>query len=96
MKNTYWNKNGAEQQKYEELLTAVHNGWNWTKKTESIFHSYYRYFNDGDFPGWAKKDWSLRRYGRFGWELNEKGLELQEQRVTEAIISEWKRLQKKN
>lgn len=96
MKNMYWNGNGAEQEKYKELLTAVRNGWNWTKKTESIFHSYYRYFNDGDFPGWAKKDWNLRKYGRFGWELNEKGLELQEQRVTEAIMSEWKRLQKKN
>lgn len=94
--NTYWNGNGAEQKKYEELMQAVHNGWNWTKRTENIFHSYYRYFNDGDFPGWARGDWSLRVHDLWGWKLSQKGLEAQEQRITEAILAEYARLQKKH
>ena len=95
MENTYWNNNGAEQEKYDELREAVRNGYNWTQKTENVFHSYYRYFNDGDFPGWAKRNWSLRQYGRWGWELNEEGLKMQEQRITEAILKEYERYQKK-
>ena len=94
MQNTYWNNNGAEQAKYAELKKAVQSGWAYSKKTEQAFHSYYRYFNDGDFPGWARGNWKLRKMGHFGWELNDAGLEMQEQRVTEAILSEYKRLTK--
>ena len=91
MERTYWGHNGAEQAKYDEMLAS---DWEFNSRNDSVFYHYYRYFNDGDFPGWARKDWSLRRYGRFGWELNEKGLEMQEQRVTEAILREYKRFQK--
>lgn len=87
----YWEKSGAEQSKYDEMIQC---GWEFTKKSEAVFHSYYRYFNDGDFPGWARGDWSLRRMGRFGWELNDKGLKAQEDRITEAIAAEYKRFSK--
>lgn len=87
----YWNNNGEEQGKYAEMMAA---GWNFTKKSMAVFHSYYRYFNDGDFPGWARTDWSLMILGRWGWELNEKGLAAQEERVTERILAEYKRFKK--
>ena len=91
MENSYWDRKGIEQEKYDEMKD---NGWEFTKRTKTIFHSYYRYFNDGDFPGWARGDWDLRKYGRWGWELNERGLEQQEFRVTEAILYEYKRYKK--
>lgn len=92
MLNTYWNHSGAEQAKYEEMMAAK---FSFTKKTEQIFHSYYRYFNDGDFPGWARGNWRIQRYGRWGWELNEMGMEMQEQRITEAILHEYARFEKR-
>lgn len=88
----YWNHTGVEQSKYDEMVAA---GFQFTKKTETVFHSYYRYFNDGDFPGWARKDWSMVKYNYWGKILNDKGLELQENRATEAILHEYKRFQKK-
>ena len=91
MMDAYWNKTGAEQTKLEEMLDS---GWTPTKKTQGVFRSYVRYFNDGDFPGWARGDWSLRKHGRWGWELSEKGLEMQERRVTEAILTEYKRFRR--
>ena len=91
MARSYWNHNGAEQEKYDEMLDKA---WEFTAKTKNVFHSYYRYFNDGDFPGSARGHWSIQRYGRWGLELNEDGLEMQEQRVTEAILREYKRFQK--
>lgn len=92
MLNTYWNNSGAEQAKYEEMVAAK---FSFTKRTEQIFHSYYRYFNDGDFPGWARGNWRIQRYGRWGWELNETGMEMQEQRITEAILHEYARFEKR-
>lgn len=92
MLNTYWNHSGSEQAKYEEMVAAK---FSFTKRTEQIFHSYYRYFNDGDFPGWARGNWRIQRYGRWGWELNETGMEMQEQRITEAILREYARFEKR-
>ena len=90
--NMYWNHNGMEQAKYDQMMNA---GFQFTKATEAIFHSYYRYFNDGDFPGWARGMWGWQKWGRYGTELNKTGLEVQEDRVTEAILREYKRFQKK-
>ena len=95
MMNTYWANSGAEQAKYDEIMKAVENGeFELLKKTETIFHSYYRYNNDGDFPGWARGNWRFQRWGRWGLELNEAGEEAQEKRVTEAILKEYGRLLK--
>ena len=94
MNNLYWNKQGAEQSKYDEMVAA---GFEFTQKTEAIFHSYYRYFNDGDFPGWARGCYGMQRYGRHGrLELNENGLLVQEDRITKAIQYEYARYQKKH
>ena len=91
MRAMYWEHNGAEQTKYEEMMAS---NFKFTAKTNAIFHSYYRYFNDGDFPGWARGHYMFYRQGRFGIELNQRGLEVQEERVTNAILSEYKRYQK--
>ena len=48
--HTYWNSNGPEQAKYDEMEAAA---FKYTKATETVFRSYYRYYNDGDLPGWA-------------------------------------------
>ena len=92
LERMYWNRTGAEQSKYDEMVAA---GFQFTKKTEQIFRSYYRYFNDGDFPGWARGNWHIQRYGRWGLELNDSGLVEQEQRITDAILYEYARFQKK-
>ena len=44
----YWNSNGEAQSLYDEMQNA---GWVFTKASESAFHAYYRYYNDGDLPG---------------------------------------------
>lgn len=88
---SYWESNGTEQSKYDKMVAV---GWKFTKKTEAIFHSYYRYFNDGDLPGWARGMWGWQRYGQFGLELNKIGLEVQEDRVTKAIQFEYTRFEK--
>ena len=91
-KKTYWCRNGAEQAKMDEMEKA---GFEFTRKTEAVLYSYYRYFNDGDFPGWARKDWSLVTYdGRGNKVLNEKGIALQENRVSAAVLAEYARYMK--
>ena len=59
MENRYWNSTGAQQKKYDEMETA---GFEYTQATERVFHGYYRYYNDGDLPGWARSRWDLTMY----------------------------------
>ena len=91
----YWNSNGEAQNLYDEMQNA---GWVFTKASESAFHAYYRYYNDGDLPGWARSRWELTRhtskYGYWHRELNEAGEEEQERRVTERIEIEYRRFRK--
>ena len=47
----YWNSNGEAQNLYDEMQNA---SWAYTKASDSAFHAYYRYYNDGDLPGWAQ------------------------------------------
>lgn len=89
----YWENTGAEQAKYDEMENA---GWDYderTAKTNNIFHSYYRYYNDGDLPGWARGKYELTKMDWLMGQrvLNDKGMEELESRVTEAILSEYKR-----
>ena len=46
--HTYWNSKGEEQAKYDEMQAA---DFPYTQASKSLFHSYYRYYNDGDLPG---------------------------------------------
>lgn len=91
----YWMNEGKEQAKYDEMSAA---GWEFSKKTEAVFHSYYRYWNDGDLPGWARSRYDLTKnsneYGYWHRVLNAKGKQEQENRVTEAINAEYKRFKK--
>ena len=48
---SYWNSNGEAQALYNEMQAAA---FKYTKATEALFHSYYRYYNDGDLPGRAR------------------------------------------
>ena len=98
MTNTYWNSNGAEQAKYDEMLNA---GWDddmMLKATVATFHSYYRYYNDGDLPGWARGNRTITttrwEFGSYHYVLNERGEQAFEARITEAILKEYKRFQK--
>jgi len=93
MMNAYWNNKGIEQAKYDEMENA---GWQYTKKTESAFHSYYRYYNDGDLPGWARGNYRLTQPGRWGRELSTLGQQEFEIRITDVINAEYKRFQKAN
>lgn len=93
--NTYWSGKGQEQEKYNELVKA---GFEFTQKTNNVFRSYYKYYNDGDLPMWAKQ---CRKYTQqvavsyyYRRELNEIGSQMLEDRVTAAIVSEYKRFSK--
>lgn len=95
MTNTYWNRSGELQSEYDRMRKAEDEGtFTFTKTSLNIFHRYYRYYNDGDLPGWARGKWELTRYGRWGLELNEKGEQELERRVTERLAAEWKRFNK--
>ena len=93
--HTYWNSNGPEQDKYNEMEAA---GFEYTKATQTVFHSYYRYYNDGDLPGWARSRWDVTRYTfQYGYRqrvLTEAGEGEFEQRITERIQIEYARFLK--
>ena len=93
--HTYWNSNGPEQAKYDEMEAA---GFEYTKATQTVFHSYYRYYNDGDLPGWARSRWDVTRYTfRYGYRqrvLTEAGEAEFEQRISERIQIEYRRFQR--
>ena len=95
MENRYWNRTGAAQAHYNEMQAA---GFQYTQASESMFHSYYRYYNDGDLPGWARSRRDVTRhtfkYGYWHRELTEAGEEEQERRVTERIEIEYRRFLK--
>lgn len=90
---TYWNNKGEEQAKYDEMCTA---GFAFTKKSESVFRTYYRYYNDGDLPGWARGNYSVTEWTNDGRNVKlaiNGEIEL-EDRTTEAIRHEYKRFEK--
>ena len=64
----------------------------------SLFHSYYRYYNDGDLPGWARTRWDITKYTfDYGYRqrvLTAAGEEEFERRVTERIQIEYRRFQR--
>ena len=93
--HTYWNSNGEAQALYDEMEAA---GFKFTKATEAVFHSYYRFHNDGDLPGWARSRWEYTKTVFFagGLErtLNHAGEEEFERRVTERIQIEHRRFKR--
>ena len=90
--HTYWNGNGEAQAKYNEMEAA---GFKYTQASESAFHTYHRYYNDGDLPGWAEENWDITRdtlkSSNCHRELTEAGEEELERRVTERIEIEYDR-----
>lgn len=56
---SYWNSNGEAQALYDEMQAAA---FKYTKATGALFHSYHRYYNDGDLPGWARSRPDMTRY----------------------------------
>lgn len=93
MENRYWTRTGAAQAHYDEMEAA---GFAYTQATYRSMHSYYRYYNDGDFPGWARSRWELTEHTSYYpfRKLNEAGEEEQERRVTERIEIEYRRFLK--
>ena len=91
-KNCYWNSNGPAQAKYDEMEAA---GFEYVQRTYDTFHAYYRYYNDGDLPGWARSRWDITRYKlEPGWTrrvLTDAGEEEFERRVTQRIEIEYRR-----
>ena len=90
---TYWNGNGKAQDKYNEMEAA---GFKYTKASESAFHTYHRYYNDGDFPSWARARWDITENSRSGSGhtqrvLTDAGKEEFEHRITERIEIEYDR-----
>lgn len=95
IRKRYWNQTGEAQALYDEMEAA---GFEYTKATEAVFHSYYRYYNDGDLPGWARSRWDITRhstdYGYSHRVLTDAGEEELERRVTERIQIEHRRFRK--
>ena len=93
--HSYCNSNGEAQALYDEMQAAA---FKYTKATEALFRSYYRYYNDGDLPGWARSRWDVTRYTReYGYShrvLTAAGEAEFERRITERIQIEHRRFQK--
>lgn len=93
--HTYWNSKGEEQAKYAEMQAA---DFPYTQASKSLFHSYYRYYNDGDLPGWARTRRDITKYTLdYGYRqrvLTAVGEEEFERRVTERIRIEYRRFQR--
>ena len=91
----YWNSNGEAQALYDEMQAAA---FKYTKATGALFHSYHRYYNDGDLPGWARSRPDVTRYTReYGYGhrvLTAAGEAEFERRITERIQIEHRRFQK--
>ncbi len=95
MENRYWSSTGAQQEHHDQMEAAGHE---YTQATERVFHSYYRYYNDGDLPGWARSRWDVTKYtndyGYYHRVLTTEGEDEFELRVTERIEIEYRRFQK--
>ena len=91
MENKYWNRAGALQAEYDEMKNA---GFEFSKAHIQLAHSYHRYYNDGDLPSWARSRWDLTQQGRWGRELNSRGEEEFERRVTARIEIEYRRFRR--
>lgn len=91
--HTYWNENGEDQAKYAEMQSA---GFSYTQASQALFHSYYRYYNDGDLPGWARTrlDITQNTLGSQRRVLTAAGEKEFERRVTERIQIEYHRFQR--
>ena len=93
--HTYWNSKGEEQAKYDEMQAA---DFPYTQASKSLFHSYYRYYNDGDLPGWARTRWDITKYTfDYGYRqrvLTAAGEQEFERRVAERIQIEYRRFQR--
>ena len=92
--NSYWNYRGRHQEEFEAM--SLEPSFEFTKKTNHVFSTYYRYYNDGDIPGWAKgmtSEYIVGKIinGKYRTELNDFGKMELERRVSERIIAEWKR-----
>ena len=91
-KNRYWNSKGLAQAKYDEMESA---GYEYAQRTYDPFHTYYRYYNDGDLPGWARSRWDITRhtyrYGYIQRVLTEEGEKELERRVTQRIEIDYRR-----
>ena len=103
----FWDKDNELSELYEQMRNDKN--FEFSKASQNVFHQYYRYYNDGDLPGFAKryengysKDVSRREKDYKGnykmrWyrELNEAGeLEL-ERKANQAVIKELKRYRKR-
>ncbi len=89
---TYWNSDGAAQDKYNEMQAA---GWKYNQVTLDHMHRYYRYHNDGDAP--ARIRYLKHVLGYYGSQNNSeiKAYEARlEQKATERIEIEYRRFQR--
>ena len=78
LENSYWHGKGKYQKEYDEMKAA---DFEFTKATQKVFHSYYRFHNDGDTPT------SYRYYA-------EKYQNIIEAKADERILAEYKKFKK--
>lgn len=57
--NTYWNRRGALQAQYDEMLAA---GWEFNFTSQHDMNRYFRYYNDGDAPARIRFLWNMLGY----------------------------------
>ena len=106
-RSLYFFGTGRLQKEYEEMCAAQDAGtFEFTQASQRFFHSYYRYYNDGDFPGWARSRWDISMVtystGAHAYEcyrqrrLTAEGEEEFEQRLAERIAFEYRRFQHKH
>ena len=89
---SYWNRQGPQQAKYDEMQDA---GWEFNPTTIDTFHRYYRFHNDGDATPRIRRLETL-----LGWRGLQNHPEYiaycqrMEERVTQRIEVEYRRFKK--
>ena len=97
----FWSGDSELTHIYNQLYDASEDdesGYKMTKKARDLAHSYYRYYNDGDVPGWATYYNGFRTttpgWGGMRADLTEAGRMELERRAAQSIAQEYKRYKK--
>ena len=92
IENRYWENNGKHNKEYMEMRAAQ---FEFSKATNSVFHRYYRFYNDGDAPSSVKiaiKYHGFEEASKLSYVAE--FLNKIEEAVDKKIVTEYKRFQK--
>lgn len=95
---SFWHGNAELNGIYNQLEDAEKTGdFKMSKASRDVMHRYYRYYNDGDLPGWARGQFNEFNQWNKKWnriELSPRGEMELERQANRAVVVEYNRYQK--